>query len=51
MSIKFYDTNLSYHFSCWIGRAGIAIDWWYDVGMRKRWWNPLHVRFHRQVAR
>jgi hypothetical protein len=44
MSVKFYDTNLSYHLSIQRGRRLLAIDWWYDRAMRKRWWMPLQVR-------
>lgn len=51
MGIRFYDTNLSYHFSLRMGTRGVAIDWWYDIAMRHRWWMPLQIRFHRQLTR
>lgn len=48
MGIKYHDTNLSYHTSWWVGRYGVAIDWWYDMGMRWRWWMPVQIRFYKQ---
>lgn len=47
MGIKFYDTNLSYHLSFWLGQRGIAVDWWYDIAMRHRSWMPIEIRFHK----
>jgi hypothetical protein len=51
MSFRFYGTNLSYHFSVWVGCVGVAIDLWYDTAMRHHRWDPLEIRFHRQHNR
>jgi hypothetical protein len=30
MQVRFYDTNLSYHFSLQVWRVGFSVDYWYD---------------------
>jgi hypothetical protein len=46
MSIKFYDTNLSYYLGVQIGRRLLCVDWWYARKMRRCWWRPLEWSWH-----
>jgi hypothetical protein len=44
MRVSLCDTGVSYYLGIQRGRRLLAIDWWYDRTMRKRWWLPLQVR-------
>jgi hypothetical protein len=45
--MQLYDTWLSYRLQATGRRLYVQIDWWYDRGMRHRWWFPLEVRVRR----
>lgn len=46
--VQLYDTNLSWclQFDARLDTAHwlcVVIQWWYDAGMRKRWWMPIEL--------